>query len=319
VLGAVAVLAIAGHANAGPEIIKGGPARDADRQQLERALGQVAGSLAVCWRGKRAAAVKVQLSVGADGAVAKAKAMTSGKVAKCAAAVLAVQTLARAKRGYRATVTFPTRGGGGGGGDREAIQKGVRTNSSVAACYRDKPALKGELQLRFLVKPNGRIMDVEIAKSTLSDGGVARCLVKAVAAIRLGKLSMRKTVEFVLPFRFDGRAGRAGSADKALRPQKTGPLAADALTEAMNDARAKFSACYDAQAKKEPSLAGDVVLRYTVRADGKPYNVKIKRSTLDNAAVEKCMVRVGKKLRFPARAGRKPTKVIYPFRFAPAP
>ena len=64
---------------------------------------------------------------------------------------------------------------------------------------------------------------------------------------------------------------------------------------------------------------GAVVLRYTVRADGKPYNVKIKRSTLDDAAVEKCMVGVGKKLRFPARTGRKPTKVVYPFRYAPAP
>jgi hypothetical protein len=46
--------------------------------------------------------------------------------------------------------------------------------------------------------------------------------------------------------------------------------------------------------------------------------VKIKKTTLDNPAVEACMVKVGERLKFPAQTGRAETRVVYPFRFAAA-
>ena len=305
--------AVAGAAPAAPKVVSGGPGADAERAALTRALADAAGLLGVCWRGDRPETVEVELSIAADGEVASARPKARGKVAACAAAVLAVQTLPPARKPYKVTVSFPTRGGD----DRELIMEGVRGDAAVRACYADVAGLRGEVRLRFLVKPDGRIVDVEVARSTLSDDGVQRCLVKALSAVRVGALQTRKTIEFVLPLTFDGGgAGQAAKGDAALTPQKKGPLEAEVLTSVMNEARPRFSACYERRLREAPELAGDVVLRYTVRDDGKAYNVKIKQTTLGDAAVEACIVRVGESLRFPKSKGRKDTRVVYPFRFA---
>jgi TonB family protein len=316
----VAALALLGRAHAQPSVVDGGPK---DSAALEAAAGKVAGALSVCWQGKRPNAVVVAVSVAASGEVRTAKAKTRGKVATCAAAVLAVHRLAAASKGYRATLSFPTSGGGGGGASvRDKVLAGVKNNRAVDACHTGKPKLTGRVNIRFLVKPNGRIVDVEANESTLSDAKVAACLVKEIGSTRLGALDTKRSVEFTLPFSFGGGAAAlptsGGSGDASLQPQKKGPLETDVLRRVMAAARSKFSGCYEAQLRNNPDLAGVVVLRYTIRANGTTRNVKIKKSTLDNAAVEACRVKVGERLKFPAQTGRAETRVVYPFRFAAA-
>ena len=87
------------------------------------------------------------------------------------------------------------------------------------------------------------------------------------------------------------------------------------ISAVMDQRKSQFSACYKAQARRDRSLAGEVLLRFTIRDDGTVQNVKVRETTLGNAAVERCMVKVGQSLRFQARAGRAPTKVWYPFSF----
>ncbi len=316
VLGAMALAGVSSVAVAGPTVVAGGPA-PRDRGAMSESLDRVAGALGVCWRGKRPATVRVAIDVAADGGVKSATAKTRGKVATCAAAVLAVQTLARASRGYKATVEFPTSGGGGTAGTnvRDAVGRGVRDSADVRACYSGVRGLAGRVQVKFVVRPNGRVVDAEAVASTVSPKSVETCLVRAIRGLSLGKLATDKSVEFTMPFSFDGGGGSAASGGE-LRPQKNGPLAGDILDSVMKPAVPRFTACYDAQARKEPSLAGDVVIRFTIGADGTTRNAKVKQSTLGNAKVESCMVDVAKKLKFPAERGRKDTRVIYPFRFA---
>lgn len=317
----IVVLAMTTAAWAGPAIVAGGPKRDADRERVAEALDRVAGVLAPCWRGKRPATVRVELEVAADGEIAAAKAETPGKVAACAAAVLAVQALAPAKGGYALTVELPTQGGGTAGASaRDIVAGALQGDAALAACRADAGDAEGRVEIRFLVKPDGAVVDVEVVSRKGVAERVASCFQRAVRALRLGELPGSKTIEFVMPFELGGRpagdAPAAGGGDAALQPSAKGPIPGSVLDEVMKKARAEFTACYDKRAAKNPELAGDVVLRYTVRADGTTRNVKIKHTTLNDAATEACIVGVGEKLRFPAEPGRGETRVVYPFRFS---
>jgi len=75
----------------------------------------------------------------------------------------------------------------------------------------------------------------------------------------------------------------------------------------------KFQRCFSRYKKR--GLKGDVVIRFTVRANGTVRNVKIRKTTLKHKRVERCMVSVGKTLKFPGEVGRATTRVFYPFRF----
>jgi hypothetical protein len=310
-----------------PRIVHGGPPRPAEREAAVRALTQAVEAAAVCWRGDRPDRVQLELRVGSDGEIKQSRARTRGKVATCAAAVLAVQNLSEASIGYtvivevdtRATSTRTSSAGGGAAGDRVAAA--LRGDRAVTGCYENRPELEGDVLIRFVIRPPGKVLDPEVARSTLTDPDVAPCLVRAVRTVDLRSLGIERSIEFALPLHFSGtRAPARGSAgDPSLQPQKTGPLSGEVLGRVMDQARPRFTRCYEQQMRRTPRLAGDVVIRYTVRADGTTRNVEVKRTTLNSPPVERCMIKVGQSLRFPGEADRADTKVIYPFRFAARP
>ena len=179
------------------------------------------------------------------------------------------------------------------------------------------PDLAGAVQLGFLIKANGRIVDPEVKSSTLGHAGVEQCLLDTLSAARVSERPGGKTISFSLALSFQGGGAPAAGigGNPSLRPQKKGPVSAADLTRVMNEQKARFSACYDKVARKQPDLAGYVVVRFTIRDDGTVRNVKIRETTLNNSKVEKCIVKVGESLRFPGKKGRDKTRVFYPFVF----
>jgi TonB family protein len=81
---------------------------------------------------------------------------------------------------------------------------------------------------------------------------------------------------------------------------------------------AKFKYCYERQLAVQPKLQGRVALEFTIDAKGRVTAVRIRETSLNNDATEKCMERVAGRLVFPKPAGGGVVTVIYPFIFRPA-
>ena len=311
---AALLLAAPSPASAGVRVVKGGPAKKVAKQKVVRAIEQV-GDLSVCWRGRSGSPerVVVELDIDSQGRVTRAQHKGRKAVAQCAAGVLAVQRLVGCGKKYTMVVELD-----GSGGGMDAIKSElVPYRAKLHAC--STPTSTGAVQVGFLIRPDGRVVDVEIKSSTLASPAVERCLVDTMKAARLSARPNGKMVSFSMALNFAGGGGgkASGSASAgSLQPSKDGPVSAAALSKVMNENRAAFSACYDKQARHDPKLAGRVVLRFTIRDNGTVRNVKIRETTLASSKVESCIVEVGKQLRFPGEKGRKKTRVIYPFEFS---
>jgi len=74
--------------------------------------------------------------------------------------------------------------------------------------------------------------------------------------------------------------------------------------------------CYQRELQKDPSLGGKLVIRFAIGADGTVTQAEVQSSTLNQDAVETCIVRRFERMRFPVPAGGI-VWVNYPFRFSP--
>lgn len=83
----------------------------------------------------------------------------------------------------------------------------------------------------------------------------------------------------------------------------------------------RIKTCYEAQMKKAPSLAGEIDVAWDIEKDGRVAQARVRRTTMNNAQVEGCIVAEVASWRFPA-AGDRTTVGRFPFVFKtgiPAP
>lgn len=295
--------------------VEGGPGSTAVKRQINAALTQAGGAAQVCFKRKAPASISVSVKVAPNGQVTSARQDTDGPVAQCMAGILAVSSLPATGRRYSLRATFDT-SKFSGGSIKDAL---ARVQSDLRSCQRRQKS--GKATVEFVIHPDGRVTDPQVRNSTVSDAE-AGCLRKTMARARLGRGVTAKKVRYSLQIRFPegGSASGADVADRVatmpddLRPQKDGPLSGAEIQKVMRRVRDKVNQCYARELKKNRNLAGKVVLRFTIRDDGTVRNVKIKETQLGNARVEKCIVKVGQKLRFPNSSGA--TRVFYPFLFS---
>lgn len=311
----ISVVAI-GEAEAGMlDVVSGGPGG------LEASLARIEPAVGVCFAtGRSRSAVKVRITVAAGGQVVAASPVSRGAVAQCVAGVLAVQSVSGARRNYTAVISADP-GGGSAAKLRaaiDALRPGIdRCLERVAG----GKALRGRLAVRFTIAPSGRVSGSAIVEDSVGKGAARDCVTRAIRRARLPSPPGRRSLEYTLPIAVNiaGRSGQGAPAvaGPALRPQKDGPVPAAAITAVMRKKQPAFTACYDRVARKRRDLRGHVTLRFTIRDSGRVTNAKVRESSLKNPAVETCMVKVARGLRFSAEAGRAPTRVFYPFSFSP--
>ncbi len=78
---------------------------------------------------------------------------------------------------------------------------------------------------------------------------------------------------------------------------------------------AQIRYCYQKELNKNPSLAGKVVIKFTIAADGTVSAAEVKSTTLNNATVEQCIVNRFLRFQFDPPAGGGIVIVSYPFVF----
>lgn len=100
------------------------------------------------------------------------------------------------------------------------------------------------------------------------------------------------------------------------------PIIMGALDRSLIDAviKRKMSQiryCYQRELQKDPSLAGKLVIKFTIAKDGSVSSASPKSSTLGSKAVDSCVVSRFYKMQFPEPKGGGIVIVSYPFIFSP--
>jgi len=78
---------------------------------------------------------------------------------------------------------------------------------------------------------------------------------------------------------------------------------------------AKVRWCYEKELAKIPTLFGRIAIEFTIAKSGAVSKSRVKRTTMGNPSVEKCVARAIKKIRFPKPKGGGIVIVSYPFVF----
>lgn len=122
-----------------------------------------------------------------------------------------------------------------------------------------------------------------------------------------------------------GRRLRAGRKEKKERPvgsvdpgtgTTSGFCRAGDITKAVRLRASSVRACYEQRLQLRPTLAGKLTVRWTIRLDGTAGDATVAASTLGDRALEQCVLRAVRRMRFTAPEGGL-CVVSWPFVFSP--
>lgn len=104
---------------------------------------------------------------------------------------------------------------------------------------------------------------------------------------------------------------------KGLSMSGTGQIAESLLEKVLSEHLQQFQYCYEKALLTDSSLAGSLVMQWTVLNDGSAGEIRVVRSQLNNAGLHDCISRELSKIKFPIPAGGTVT-VKYPLAFSSA-
>jgi TonB family protein len=81
---------------------------------------------------------------------------------------------------------------------------------------------------------------------------------------------------------------------------------------------AQFKYCYERELSKDPNLYGKITITFTIAGNGRVSEAQVIQTTMHNANVEECVLRVVRRIRFPQPKGGGQVIVTYPFMFTTA-
>lgn len=114
------------------------------------------------------------------------------------------------------------------------------------------------------------------------------------------------------PTKTASRQVRPGLLDPSDAPVTPGEILA-----VVKARKADIHDCYATEQRTRPRLGGKLVVSWRIAADGTTYDVELRSTTLDSAAVEGCVLRQVSQLVFPPPRGDKRVRVNFPFIFEP--
>jgi len=96
-------------------------------------------------------------------------------------------------------------------------------------------------------------------------------------------------------------------------PEVQGSLDKEIIRRVVRQHRGEIRYCYEQELQKNRGLAGRVTVRFTISATGSVVSAVVRDSTLNNAAVERCMTERIRRWVFPEPKGGGVVIVNYPF------
>ncbi|MCK5733347.1 MAG: energy transducer TonB [Candidatus Latescibacteria bacterium] len=239
---------------------------------------------------QRQEAVREERRQAAGARVAKAKEAQAAALES--SGLLAMLTVATPTGGARTSGTKTTSSGGVGAfgvsdlGTEFGVSADLSKDRRVASRVKgSKKEIKAQIKKGRALEAKMGKADIEAAE-TLSD---AQIEVKMSGPTKVDEIA-------------EATAGRG----------------ADAIEAMITQHRAQIAYCYQRELKSNPGLKGKIVVRFTVRANGRITGAKVIQSTMGNAKVERCIVGIIRRFRFEAVGKEKGNLTYeYPFMFSP--
>jgi len=116
-----------------------------------------------------------------------------------------------------------------------------------------------------------------------------------------------------------GHFGSLGAGGIAIAgdPEILGSLDATAIETVIRRHKNQIHYCYQRELTKDPSLAGELVVRFVIARDGSVSSAQIDSTTLEQPSVESCVVGRFMRMQFPEPLGGGVVIVEFPFTFSP--
>jgi hypothetical protein len=114
-----------------------------------------------------------------------------------------------------------------------------------------------------------------------------------------------------------GAKGEGGLGAVGGDPIILGALDRSLIDEVIKRHMNQIRYCYQRELTKNPALAGKIVIKFTIAKDGTVSTASSKTTTMNNAAVEQCIVGRFLRMQFPEPKGGGIVIVSYPFIFSP--
>jgi len=105
------------------------------------------------------------------------------------------------------------------------------------------------------------------------------------------------------------------SSGEPEKESKLGSLPKEAIRSVVRANMRDVQGCYDAELQLSPGLAGKVVVKFQISKDGLVESAEVTESSLDNRAVERCIVKDVRGWEFPEPENDGIVIVNYPFNF----
>lgn len=179
-------------------------------------------------------------------------------------------------------------------------------SGAVADVFGDGRAVSGDLEGAF-----AGLGGIEVANggNTTSRGGSGSgtsASIGGLATSGSGKVGLGEKAET-----------RVGNVQSAAPEVDGGSLDPSAIAKVVKSRLTAVKECYERELKRNPQLAGKVVIRFTIEEDGRVTGVAVEESSLGDPNVGSCIVSRFERFRFPKPDGGAVT-VSYPFIFSPA-
>jgi pSer/pThr/pTyr-binding forkhead associated (FHA) protein len=114
-----------------------------------------------------------------------------------------------------------------------------------------------------------------------------------------------------------GAKGEGGIGTVGGDPIILGALDRSLIDEVIKRHMNQIRYCYQRELTKNPALGGKVVIKFTIAKDGTVSQASTKSTTMNNSAVENCIVSRFMRMQFPEPKGGGIVIVSYPFLFSP--
>ncbi len=114
-----------------------------------------------------------------------------------------------------------------------------------------------------------------------------------------------------------GAKGEGGIGGVGGDPIIVGSLDRSLIDEVVKRHMNQIRYCYQRELTKNPALGGKIVIKFTIAKDGTVSSASAKTTTMNNSAVETCIVGRFLRMQFPEPKGGGIVIVSYPFIFSP--
>lgn len=107
------------------------------------------------------------------------------------------------------------------------------------------------------------------------------------------------------------------AADSAEETTTGGALSKGVIRKVLKKNQRRFQACYERVLRRNPRLKGVITVKITINRRGRVTSAEVKKDTMNNPKVNKCVLKSLKRVRFPRPSDGNDVTVTYPFKFRP--